>query len=220
MAWYRRRAPMRRRRFRRRKRIIRRRRFVRRNNKGSMFCKFTKVSTVDVPNNQTSIWNASFLPTDFDEFTKLAPNFEYVQFLKVKVRVLPMQSISNNSTSKIPSYCMLPWHRDDPPTKTLSFNSFISQDRCKIYRQTERGKQMYVPNTLIEARASTATDSGAHTVYWKPRVERTTQTQELPRIFCGLIAFQGDAALTLQNGTFDIITDVWVKCANQNTLIP
>ncbi|UUG66206.1 capsid protein [Calfel virus LSF31_cyc880] len=222
MAGYRRRGIVRRRRFRGRRRIFRRRRPLRRRGKGTFYCKFTKSTTLEVPITSTSDWSASFVPSDFLEYTNLAAAFESIQFLKAKVRVLPCQNISNNSTSVVPSYCMLPWHRDSPPGSALTFNQFVSSDHAKIYRMTERGKQMYVPNTLVLADGQSdkeGTKEG-HQIVWKPVIERAIASGKLPRIYCGLVAFQGIS--TLPAGTkayFDIITDVWVKCKNQNILM-
>lgn len=213
---------MRRRRFRRRGRIFKRKRRVLRRNRGTLFCKFTKVATLPVPLNAASDWSLSFVPSDFSEYTALAPNFEYIQFLKVRVRVVPEQNVSNNSTSRLPTYAMLPWHRPPPPGSAITYTQFISSDRAKIFRGSQVGHQSYVPNTLVYSEPTAGGPSGeAHQMIWKPKIARASDNTKLPRIFSGIMAFQGDATISDGNNAyFNIFTDVWVKCVNQNTLMP
>ncbi|WBG01477.1 coat protein [army ant associated cyclovirus 4 P8A-3.2_1] len=219
MAWFRRRAPMRRRRFRRRRRVFKRRRAVRRRS-GNMFCKFTKVSQVRVPTTSLSDWSLSFVPNDFSEYSSLAPNFEYIQFMTVGVKVLPEQNVSNNTTSICPTYCMLPWHRPEPSsTSVVSYQQYIASDRCKIYRQTERGRQSYVPSTLVYSEVTPGAPGEAHQIIWKPKIARAADPSKLPRIFTGIIAFQGDANAPAESTTtFNIITTAYVRCINQNLM--
>ncbi|UME38931.1 putative capsid protein [Italian wall lizard associated cyclovirus 1] len=222
MARFRRRFPLRRRRLRRRRRPLIRRR-VRKFGKGNLFCKFTQVKSYEIPVNTTSDVSISFVPTEFPEYVSLANNFEYIQFLKVRVRVLPMQSVSNYSTSAVPAYAMLPWHRPQPPGSTITFNQFCSVDKAKIYRQTQVGRQTYIPNTLIYAvRDNQAvTDAEAHQIIWKPKIERAIDSSKLPTIYAGLLAFQTYTQAPVGATTkFNVVLDAYVKCGNQNILIP
>ena len=198
------------RRYRRRKYFRQRRRVA----KGSMYVKITKCSTVQVPNNTTSTWGTQFKPADLPEYEHLAPNFERVKFLRIKVRVIPMQNVSNSSTSLVPGYCMLPWH--NPGGVQKDFNTFLSCDRAKIYRQTERGHQSYVPNTLIHA-ASEGSGAAYQQMVWKPEIRRTTNVVDQPTIYAGLIAFQGDTTLEGRTSTFNVIQDIYCIFRNQTT---
>lgn len=219
---FRRIARIRRRRpYRRRAIFRRRRRRVRRNKSGTLFVKLTKISTVQVPNSATTSWGVNFHPTDFDEFNRLAPEFEYSKWHKIKCRVIPMQNVSNSSTSLVPSYIMAPWHNDYTTQK--AFNIYASIDRAKIYRQTDIGRMNFVPNTLIGgSKEGTELQSGKHQLYnWRPIITRmsTNSSQDYPRIYGGVIAFQGESDLEGRTATFNVVMDVWVSFHNQNTLI-
>lgn len=210
----------------RKRRIFRRRykRVSRRFNSGSMWCKFTKVATVEVPNDTTSVWEGSFVPDDFPEYTQLAPNFEAIQFYKQRIRVMPLQNVSNNSTSQLPAYTMLPWHKPGPLQK--NFNTYLSVDKAKMFKQTQSGRQTYVCAVLQTSLSKV--DSGGNetasnfvTLKWRPRIERGWAAQsKFPRIYTGIIAFQGEQTMTGRKSAFNIVMDVWVKCINQSVFVP
>ncbi|ADU76998.1 Cap protein [Cyclovirus PKgoat11/PAK/2009] len=210
-AVYRRRRVGRRRRFRRRRTYRKRRRL----SKGSFMCKLTKVSTYEVPNNATSTYSCSFLPSDFPEYKSLAPNFEYCKFIKQRVRVIPMQNVSNANTTIIPSYCILPWHKGGEAKK--SFNQVISSDRAKIYRQTERGQMIFTCNTWTQSSPDDVTVRGMNTIIWKPTVPYD-QTKFEPRIYSGLVVWQGEGNLEGRTSTFNVVEDVYCIFSNQTSL--
>lgn len=186
-----------------------------------MYAKLTKITTLAVPNSSTSSWGGSFLPNDFHEFQELIKQFERCKFYKVVIRVIPQQNISNNSTSRVPQYCILPWHR--PVEAPKSFNDVISVDRAKIRRQTQGVKMSFVPNCMYEAGGTEYPPNvtKAFVSYiWKPeiyRIQTPTNQPVYPRIYCGFIAFQGEATLT-STSYFDIITDVYCIFKNQSVI--
>lgn len=197
--------------------MYRRRTFRRRIARGTVHFKFTKVSEVQVPNSVTSTWGGSFRPGDFEEYKQLAPCFEAFKFNRIRIRVIPFQNVSNNSTSACPSYTMVPWHKGG--SVQAKFETYLSIDRAKVYRQTERGRMSFVPNVLVTAGGDDAKHTFETTV-WKPRISRVADIEELPRIYCGLIAFQGDPSFEGRTTTFNIITDVYVTAINQSHFNP
>lgn len=212
-----------RRRFKRRP-VSRRRRFFRRRYKrgfrtsGNILIKCTKISEVNVPSNATSTWSCAFNPSDFPEIVGLYKNFEYAQFLRQRVRVMPLQNVANNSTSQVPGYCIFPWHHNNQPPTSKPFSSFLTIDKAK-YRPQTRGVMMnFVPNidlaTEFEGPATLRNDS----LQWKPNVALNSASGLNIRIFGGCIAFQGDSTAEGRTASFNIIQDVWVKFKNQSSL--
>lgn len=198
---------------RRRRRIFRRKR-SRRVASGNLWVKLTKVTTIAVPTTQTSVWSAQVKPTDFPEFVNLAPNFEAFKFTKMRLRVMPMQNVSNNSSSLVPGYCILPWHQENPETK--HFNDYMSIDKAKYYRQTQAGHMTFVINTLTAVRHAGVT--ALVQTKWKPRIELNSEAYAID-FYSGLIAFQGNAEIKPESKSyFNIITDVWCLLINQKTL--
>ncbi|WBG01479.1 coat protein [army ant associated cyclovirus 5 170_4] len=211
------RKPVRRVRRRYLRRAFRRRR-IGRSRTGSMYCKFTKVASVTVENNVNSFWGASFLPTDFPEYNNIAKNFELCKFLRIRVRVIPLQNVANNSTSALPCYAMLPWHV--PITYPKEFNFYLSVDKHKIRRQCEKGTQSYIPNLFVETPSGTpAQTSAPDQIVWKPEIRYHQNTsREPPRIYGGVIVFQGEQEFEGRKASFNIVTDVWVKFKNQSMM--
>ena len=208
------RRPVRRVRARRRRLFRRRRRFPIRSS--DLLCKLTKISTVSVDVTKVNVYSLSFLPTDFPEFNNLRNSFEMVKFLKVKVRVLPLQNVSNNTSSAMPAYCMVPWHRG--VAAATDFNTYLSIDKCKIFRGTQIGRQSYVPCDLLANSTDKATAVQTDTINWRPTLFVTKSQENFPRIYTGLIAFQGDGALTSGAAKYNVIMDVWVVFKKQNIL--
>ena len=208
------RRPVRRVRARRRRLFRRRRRFPIR--PADLLCKLTKISTVRVDVTKVNVYSLSFLPTDFKEFTDLRDSFEMVKFLKVRVRVLPLQNVANNTSSAMPAYCMLPWHRGGPAA--TEFNTYLSVDKAKVFRGTQTGRQSYVPCNLLANSTDTATAVSTDTINWRPTLYIQRSQTNFPRIYTGLIVFQGDGNLTSGNAVYNIIMDVWVVWKKQTTL--
>lgn len=218
MARFRRRI-IRRRPFRRpRRRFVARRR-LRKRATGNLFCKLTKVSTFEVNQDVNSVWDGSFVPEDFDEFKSLAKNFEAVKIYRVRLTVFPLQNVSNNSTSSMPSYAMTPWHYGiDPPKE---FRKYLSMDRSKMIRGTSMGTQSYVPNVMSNVLTQDNPPiAQSNMITWRPtlRTNASQETYTLPRIRCGVIAFQGESGMEGRKGYFNIKTDVWVKFIGQSIM--
>lgn len=208
------RRPVRRVRARRRRIFRRRRRFTVR--PSDLLCKLTKISTVRVDVTKVNVFSLSFLPQDFAEFTNLRDSFEMIKYLKVKVRVLPLQNVSNNTTSAMPAYCMLPWHRTGPASS--EFKNYLSVDKAKLFRGTQIGRQSYVPCNLLANSTDTAGAVSTDTIHWRPTLFIQSGQKAFPRIYTGLIAFQGDGALTSGEAIYNIIMDCWVVWKKQSTL--
>lgn len=172
-----------------------------------------------------SIWDGSFILPDFPEHVALAKNFESVKVHRVRVTVVPMQSVSNNSTSVCPGYIMTPWHYPIDLPKT--FNAYLSCNRAKLYRQTQVGKQVYVPSLMVMNAvyrdAAGNPIPAQNKIEWRPEVRTLTgagaDQQTAPRIFCGAIAFQGDESVGATKTHFNIKMDVWVTYKNQTTML-
>lgn len=210
------------------RRLARRRRFQRRRryhrSSGNLFCKLTKISSYTVDPKLNNIWDGSFKMEDFPEFKKIYTNFESVKLYKVRVTVLPMQNVSNNSSSTVTSYCMVPWHY--PIDLPKAYNNYLSSDKARVFRQTAVGTQSYVPNVLT---CTSYRDMGAaapftsfDNIVWRPNLRAdssTTDQATLPRVFAGIIAFQGDETVAGEaKPKFNIKMDVWVKFKNQTMM--
>lgn len=217
MARYKRRFVRRKPVLRRRRGIFRRRRIPRRKfGNGNLYCKFTRVSSVSVALDKTSVWNTAIKPGDFAEWTRLYKNFEYSKWLKIRVRVIPLQNIANNSTSAVPCYIMLPYHTIGTPTMT-ALDRYMSVDRAKIMRMTKAASQSYVPAVRVDVWNTIGGDAHWNKLEWRPTIFHD-QGCDTTQITAGLIAFQGETTL---KGTcnFNIIHDVYVKMGNQ-TILP
>lgn len=208
----------------RRRRYFRRRYIRRRRNRGNLLVKCTKVSELVIPNNATSTWSLSFVPTDFPEIVGLMKNFETGKFLKQRVRVMPLQNVANNSTSQVPGYCMFPWHVSASPPASKLFTDFMSIDRARYYSQTQKGYMSFVPSLqLINLVGSASESTEVGTIKYKPEVPWNFSHNRAsgggnPRINAGCLAFQGDASAEGREARFNIIQDVWVLMKNQCTL--
>ncbi|AGJ74757.1 capsid protein [Dragonfly associated cyclovirus 7] len=206
------------RRQRRRRLPFRRRLYRARTKIGTLSCKLTKVSHVQVPNTTTTVWTISFNPKDFAEYLRLGPEFERCKFISVRVRVIPWQNVSNNSTSQVPNYCILPWHR--PQAASGDFEHYMSVDKARLYRQTQRGYMSFVPSTLtFTGDVASAEKKNNYQYLWKPTIMWNSEISSLqPKIYCGLIAFQGDPSMEGRNSDFNIVIDCMVRFSNQSLL--
>ncbi|ARO38305.1 capsid [Circovirus sp.] len=156
-------------------------------------------------------------PIDFDEFGNLAPNFEAYRFTRCRVRILPQQNVSNNSTSLVPSYCLFPWHRPMPEATT--FNAYLSIDRAKIFRATGVGKMTFVPSVLNSLATADGKGYTLETKF-KPRIELVNNDSAYNVVFyTGGLGFQG-----IPDGEkgakahYNIVIDMWCTFYNQKTL--
>ncbi|AEL87791.1 putative capsid protein [Bat associated cyclovirus 3] len=200
----------------RRRRRIFRRRVVKPLGRGSMHAKLTRVSVETVNHKGTSVWNGAFSPTDFKEFNRLIHNFESCTFRKFVIRVIPWQNVANNSTSSVPLYCIVPWHR--PETLSADWDAYTSIDRAKIRSQVRPGRQMWVPNICQPGyTAGQENKTFVNSYLWKPVISRNFTTESTyPTIFGGLVAFQGDPSFEAGMSKFTIIVDAYVTFNNQN----
>lgn len=189
---------------------------LQRSGKGNFRFKFTKVISITQDLAQTQIHDLSFEPSDFAEFFNLAANFEAYKFTRLRVRVLPQQSISNNSTSLVGDYCLIPWHRGVP--SNFKFDDFVSVDKAKIFRGTRCGSMSFVPSTLNDVQYD-ATKTVQSNVVYRPRIEITTANSLEITHYTGLMGMQ--ALTDAPQGAkahYNIVYDVWCTLINQQTL--
>lgn len=200
--------------YRRRRRGYRR---APRTGRGLFRVKLTRFVSITQNVAKTTQMGLDVRPVDFEEFGKLAQNFEAFKFTRCRVRVLPQQNVANNSTSLLPAYCIFPWHRPLPADST--FNDFMSIDRAKIFRGTGCGKMMFVPSII----ASVGTSAGGTLTMetkWKPRLELVNDGTAYTCVFyTGALGFQGipDAPAD-SKAHYNIIIDMWCTFYNQKTL--
>lgn len=202
------------RKFRRRRVTLRRwRRYKQRS--GDLHVKLIKRDNIDVKRSDLFARSLSFIMADFQEYAKLAPNFEYCKLKKVRVTIRPSMNVSNNSTSEQATYCMLPYHR--PANNATSYEAYLSSDKAKIFRNTQIGRQTYVPNVHV-ANATSTPNATTDTLIWRPSIYTIKAQTSSPRIYTGIVAF--DIVKTGDNETngYDIFTELWVTFKNQQLL--
>ncbi|ADU77014.1 Cap protein [Cyclovirus NGchicken15/NGA/2009] len=201
------------RKYRRRFRRIRKGRYSK---PGNLYAKFTRIHTIVVQNELNTTWDCSFQLGQFSEWTRIGSNFEMTKVNKVVVKVIPMQNVSNNSTSSVPSYCIYPWHYGVPIPK--DFGTLLSVDKAKIRPQTVPLTMSFVPNTISPAQNTSSNEFTAPVINWKPTVQWTTTAQDQPLIRCGALGFQGDPSATGRSTRFNIVTNVYVEMRNQSII--
>ncbi|AXH74139.1 MAG: putative capsid protein [Circoviridae sp.] len=185
--------------------------------RGVFRVKLTRFVSVTQDVAKTTQMGLDLRPVDFNEFSKLASNFEAFRFSRCRVRVLPQQNVSNNSTSLMPAYCLVPWHRPLPADS--SFNDFMSIDRAKIYRGNQVGRMSFVPSTIVSVGTSAGGTLTMETK-WKPRMEIINEGTAYTVIFyTGAIGFQGiPDAPEGSKAHYNIVIDMWGSFYNQKTL--
>ena len=204
----------RRNRFGRRVNRFRRFRRVRRRRTPVLFCKLTR--TVVVTHNNSVEQTEAFHVTlnDFAEHINLAPNFERVKVLRQVIKVYPQQNVANNTTSRIGSYALVPYHKP-MPTTTPTYGASLSIDRAKIFRGTSFGRMSFVPATRLGADASP--NNQFIRTDWKPEFEIGT-TATLPVLYTGFIAFEANTG-NLNSSIYTIVQDLYVRYRNQRSFI-
>lgn len=203
----------------RRKRLrrIRYRRVPRRSKSGNLFMKITIADNFATVPGQNTIYPLQFTPANFQEWANLKDNFESSKFYKLRVRVLPVQNISDNAnTDLVPPYCMLPWHMPVPLNASNDFNRFMSVDKAKIFRGTSVGKMTFNLNTIMSIKTDTGVAST--TVSWRPRIEHCLTNAGDTAIYSGIIVFQGLGSIT-QQSHYTIVQDIYVRMINQRTIL-
>lgn len=204
----------------RRRRMFRKRSFARRSlGRGNIRIKLTRTDTLAIPLDATSFQSFECSPSDFPEFSNIAPNFEAYRFTKLRARVIPHQNVSNNSTSSVPLMAILPWHHAAPAHEGTTFNDYVSIDKAKIYRQTQAARMTFNMNTLVAA----VYDAGggpttAAVTAWGKRIELDSDAYKIMH-YSGLVAWQkSENAEAGAKSYFTIIRDVWCTLYNQKTL--
>lgn len=200
-----------------RRKLFRRR--VRRIRSSNLSCKLTRVDSVDVDTSGNHTYYLHFTPGLFPEYTSLSPNFEFCKFNKVVVTVLPMQNVSNNSTSQAPAYVMIPW-KEQTVLDAKGFNSLCSIDKAKLYRGTQVGRQSYVPACHVGvSTSSAAAPLQSDKIEYRPKIKflGAAGPNENINIYVGIIMFQGFADLSTKMH-FNVKMDVYCTFYNQNTI--
>lgn len=195
------------------------RRRIRRVAKRNLRFKFTKVDSLDVTLNDNHSYWINFTPDSLPEYVQLAPNFECCKFTKVVVRVMPMQNVSNNTTSQMPAYCMVPW-KDKPSLLSKGFSSIMSVDKARMYRGTACGRQTYIPAChSYTYQDTTATEkSSPDRIVYRPVIRFTRANNDID-LYCGLIMFQGFADMAQDyKAHYNIKIDVYGVFYNQSTI--
>lgn len=216
MARYRKRRVFRRR-IRRPFRRIRKRRGFKRG-LGDCFCKLTQINTYDVNLSTTTVIDLQAAPDDIEEYRVFSENFEYAKFLKCKVRVFPHQNVSNNSSSSMPNYCMLPWHPPSAPvSKRWAF--YATHDKAKVFRGTQKGRQYYTCSGGMQGYGTTSGNIAYNLINWKPQVRYDPDRKDQPIIRTGIVAFQGEPTRPAgDTAKYTIMRDWYVVFKNQSLL--
>lgn len=216
MARYRRRRPYRRRLVRRRP-VALRRKFIRRRRQTSFPVKLTR--SVHVTANGTTDYNLSFMISlnDFAEHINLAGNFERVKVLRQTVLVLPQQNVANNTTSRIGSYALIPYHKPLPTTPSLNFPTALSIDKAKVFRGTQKGRMSFVPAARIGVEQSGEAGVGYTRTDWRPTLELGREAT-LPYLYTGFFAHE-NLGVTGMEYHYTIIQHLYVRYYNQRSFI-
>lgn len=201
----------------RRRRVFKRRYRKRTTGSGCLF-KFTRTIQLEHPTNVDGMYSLHTSLDDYAEHQNLAPNFEMAKVLKVITRVHPHQNVSNNSTSRVGSYCLLPYHR--VISKTVNFPTALSVDRAKTYRSTAKGRLASVPCTRINTIKSTG--AGEYSmVKWRPTID-LSQNASSEALYCGYIVFEnigGSVDPPPPREYYTIIQEIYVKYYTQRSFI-
>lgn len=219
MAFRRRRLVRRRAPFTRRRRMLKpvwrgwRRRHRRRT--PVLYCKLTRTVQLNAVPNAENNFALHVTLNDFAEHINLAANFERVKVLRQVVRVYPQQNVSNNSTSRTGSYCLLPYHKP-APTTPVNFPTALSIDKAKIFRNTQKGRMSFVPAARLVVDASPANQ--AIRTDWKPEFEISTGAT-LPNLYTGMLVVENLGALVLTGTFYTVVQDLYVRYRNQRSFV-
>ena len=214
MARYSKRKRVVRRRFRRVPfgRKIRRTRYSKRN--GNLYCKLSLLETKIHKINQNEVQGLQIIPHLFREYNNLGPSFESCTFLKSRVTIYPVANVSNNSTSRMPTYCVFPWKKE-APIRTL-YQDYLSIDRAKVFRGTQVGRMSFVP--CVNIPAGTSGDAVLSITKWRPTLQWQSDTTKQPNLWTGAVCFQGLLEGDTTSCEYVIRTDVWVRFNRQSLM--
>jgi len=215
MARYRRRRPYRRRLVRRRP-VALRRKFIRRRRQTSFPVKLTR--SVHVTTNGSADYNLSFMVSlnDFAEHINLGGNFERVKVLRQTVCVYPHQNVANNTTSRIGSYALIPYHKP-LPSPGPNFPTALSIDKAKIFRGTQKGRMSFVPAARIGVEQAGEAGVGYTRTDWRPTLE-LGRDANLPYLYTGFFAHE-NLGIQQMEYHFTIIQHLYVRYYNQRSFI-
>ncbi|AGJ74759.1 capsid protein [Dragonfly associated cyclovirus 8] len=200
-----RRKPLRRRRFRFKRTPV-------------LYVKLTRTVQVVSVINKGGLNSLNQVLNDFAEFQNLAPSFERVKVYRLNVRVFPHQNVSNNSTSKVPGYAIVPYHRP-PPAATPSFSACLSIDRAKVYRGTAFGRMSLIPASRLDVEANTGEKYSPDRIDWKPEFE-ISSAAATQYLYTGFVIFETEpTAPDSETATYTIVYDLYVRFKNQRSFI-
>ena len=192
----------------------RKRRYSRKISPGDMVLQMKRIRTIRSDAKENEFIALAFKPTDFQEFNDLNDNFEAFQFLSYSVKVMPTMNVSNNSTSKISTYCIAPWKKEAKTPATYS--NLLSIDRSKVYRGTQTAYRRFVPAVHLSAENAVAAGSYG-TIKWRPRIDNVEGAGSILH-WCGIIGIQGNPEATENTNYYNVVESVTVRLINQNIL--
>lgn len=197
---------------------MRRRIRFRRKKNNALNVKLTRTIQVSSNAKTGGIYSLHQTLDEFSEFKNLAPNFEYVKVNRVRVRVYPQQNVSNNSTSRITNYALVPYHRPVVQPTVPNFPTCLSIDKAKIRRMTSVGQMNFVPTARVAVDRGAGESTLAHPV-WRPQFDiASTAATEI--LYCGFLSFEGDNTITGdQPVNFTVVVDCYVVFKNQRAFI-
>lgn len=162
-----------------------------------------------------SIYPCHVQLADFAENTNLASNFERVTISKVVCKIFPHQNVANNSTSRLPNYCIFPYHRGIANAGALlNFPTALSIDKAKVYRSTQIGRMSFVPMARLRADPESTNFTVSK---WRPTFDIGRESMD-QWLYCGYLAFEHVAELE-GSSYFTMVQDVYVTYKNQRSFI-
>nr|AWR89309.1 coat protein [Dragonfly associated cyclovirus] len=194
------------------RRKTRRSRYRKRN--GNLYCKLTLVETKVHKSNNNEVQELHIIPSLFREYNNLGPSFESCTFFKARMTIIPVANVSNNSTSRLPTYTMFPWKKA-VPIRTL-YQDYLSIDRAKQFRGTQVGTMSFIP--CVNLTASTAGDGILPVRQWRPTLQWNSSSEKQPNLYCGGACFQGLGEGDTSSCEYIIRTDVWVRFNRQSLM--
>lgn len=195
--------------------LRRRRRHYGRSRQSVLYVKLTRTVQINVTPGLESNYPMHVTLDDFAEHINLAANFERVKALRQVVRVFPHQNVSNNSTSRVGNYCLVPYHKP-APTPAINFPTALSVDKAKIFRDTQKGRMSFVPAARLSADA-TPTNLSIKTE-WRPEFEIGTGPT-LPHLYTGFLVVENLGAAVTTGTHYTVVQDLYVKYSVQRSFV-
>lgn len=185
---------------------------------GDMILNIRRIQTLPVKLSENTIYGLTMVADNFKEFTDLKRSFEAYRIISYGLRVIPLHNVSNDSTSKIATYCIVPWKKE-VPTTAVNYNDYLSIDKCRVYRGTQTAYRRLVPAVRLPARNVDASKLNTFGVtQWKPRIEIDGESTKIKH-YMGVIAWQKDeTAPESATAYYNVVETVKIKFYNQTTL--